>query len=239
MIYTVTLNPAIDYVVHPASFSEGETNRSLHEEIYVGGKGINVSLVLKELGLKSKNLGFVAGFTGAAIEEKVLKAGLTANFVKLKDGFSRINVKIKSGHESEINCRGPEISAEETEEFYKTLDEIKEGDILVLAGSVPPSMPSDIYGRILSRLSGKKIKTVVDAGGDTLLKTLGYSPFLIKPNERELEETFGVKLHSEEEIIAYAKKLRDMGRGQRARFPRRERRDTFRRGGKNTRCGRM
>lgn len=211
MIYTVTLNPAIDYVVHPAFFEEGETNRSLREEIYVGGKGINVSLVLKEFGLESKVLGFSAGFTGALIEEEVLKSGLKANFVRIREGFSRINIKIKSGRESEINCRGPKISAEDTEKFYKTLDEIKDGDMLVLAGSVPPSMRPDIYERILMRLSGKKIKTVVDAGGDVLLKTLKYSPFLIKPNERELEDAFKVKLHSEEEIIYYAKKLQNMG----------------------------
>lgn len=211
MIYTVTLNPAIDYVVHPVLFSLGATNRSLKEEIYVGGKGINVSLVLKELGVESRILGFTAGFTGAVIEEEISKSGLKSNFVRLKNGFSRINVKIKSENESEINGCGPKISEEEENEFLKTFDDVKDGDTLILSGSVPPSASSNIYEKILRSISERQIKLVVDASGKTLLDTLKYSPFLIKPNESEIEETFGVKLRSENDIISYAEKLKNMG----------------------------
>lgn len=211
MIYTVTFNPAIDYVVHTDKIQVGKVNRSQSEEIYFGGKGINVSMVLGELGVRSRALGFVAGFTGNAIEEGVKKSGVDTDFIHLKNGFSRINVKINSQEETEINGHGPEISDSEISLLYKKLDSLKDGDTLVLAGSIPDSLPSDIYEKILDYISGKKVKTVVDATGDLLLNVLKYKPFLIKPNNHELEEIFGIKPESNEQIIEYARKLKDMG----------------------------
>ena len=151
MVYTVTFNPAVDYIVHTKQLIAGATNRSDSEEIYFGGKGINVSIVLSELGVKSKALGFVAGFTGEAIENGVAEKGIDADFVHLNEGFSRINVKIKSGEETELNGQGPKITDEAIRELYAKLDEIQDGDTLVLAGSIPSSLPADIYERILER----------------------------------------------------------------------------------------
>ena len=211
MVYTVTFNPAVDYIVHTKELKAGATNRSDSEEIYFGGKGINVSIVLSELGVKSKALGFVAGFTGAAIENGVSEKGIDAEFVHLAEGFSRINVKIKSGEETELNGQGPKIPDEAVEQLFTKLDELKDGDTLVLAGSIPSSLPSDIYERILARLDGKDIRTVVDATKDLLVKVLKYRPFLIKPNNFELGEIFGVELHTTGEIVEYARKLHEMG----------------------------
>lgn len=211
MVYTVTFNPAIDYVVHSDAIEIGAVNRTSYEEIYFGGKGINVSIVLNELGVKSKALGFIAGFTGEAIENGLAKDGIETDFVKLDNGFSRINVKIKSGAETEINGQGPKISTDALNELFKKLDEINDGDTLILAGSIPSSLPADIYERILERLSGRKIKAVVDATKDLLKNVLKYRPFLIKPNNFELGEMFGVTLKTTDEIIEYAKKLKDMG----------------------------
>ncbi len=211
MVYTVTFNPAIDYVVHTDKLAIGMTNRSKSEQMYVGGKGINVSMVLAELGIRSKALGFVAGFTGRAIEDGAKEKGVETDFVHLESGCSRINVKIKSGEETELNGQGPKIPDMAIEELYGKLDKLENGDVLVLAGSIPDTLPSDIYEKILARLSDRKIKTVVDATKDLLLNVLKYKPFLIKPNNHELEEMFGVKLKTEEEIISYAKKLRKTG----------------------------
>lgn len=211
MVYTVTFNPAVDYIVHTKELRAGATNRSDSEEIYFGGKGINVSIVLSELGVKSKALGFVAGFTGAAIERGVSEKGIDADFVHLSGGFSRINVKIKSGEETELNGQGPKIPDEAVQQLFAKLDELQDGDTLVLAGSIPSSLPSDIYERILARLSGRKIRTVVDATKDLLVKVLKYQPFLIKPNNFELGEIFGVELHTTDEIVKYAEKLHEMG----------------------------
>lgn len=211
MVYTVTFNPAVDYIVHTKQLIAGATNRSDSEEIYFGGKGINVSIVLSELGVKSKALGFVAGFTGEAIEKGVAEKGIDADFVHLNEGFSRINVKIKSGEETELNGQGPKITDEAIRELYAKLDEIQDGDTLVLAGSIPSSLPADIYERILERLSGKKIRAVVDATKDLLLNVLKYRPFLIKPNNFELGEIFGVEMKSTEDIVKYAGKLKEMG----------------------------
>lgn len=211
MVYTVTFNPAVDYIVHTKQLIAGATNRSDSEEIYFGGKGINVSIVLSELGVKSKALGFVAGFTGEAIEKGVAEKGIDADFVHLNEGFSRINVKIKSGEETELNGQGPKITDEAIRELYAKLDEIQDGDTLVLAGSIPSSLPADIYERILERLSGKKIRAVVDATKDLLLNVLKYRPFLIKPNNFELGEIFGVEMKSAEDIVKYAGKLKEMG----------------------------
>lgn len=211
MVYTVTFNPAIDYVVHTGEMKLGATNRSEREEMYFGGKGINVSIVLRELGIQSKALGFTAGFTGEAIEKGLADMGIDTDFVRLNSGNSRINVKIKSAEETEINGQGPDIDDKAIAELFEKLDRLSDGDTLILAGSIPSSLPSDIYQRILERLSGKKIKAVVDATKDLLLNVLKYKPFLIKPNNHELSEMFGVTLNSDEEIEKYARKLQEMG----------------------------
>ena len=211
MIYTVTFNPAIDYIVHTGTMQVGQVNRSQGEELYFGGKGINVSFVLHELGLPSKALGFVAGFTGAAIEAGIQEQGIATDFVHLDSGFSRINVKIKSGEETELNGQGPNISEAAVAELFEKLNQLQDGDVLILAGSIPNTMLADSYEKILAHLSDKKIKVVVDATKDLLLKVLPYHPFLIKPNNHELGELFGVTLHSIEEIATYAKKLQEMG----------------------------
>lgn len=211
MIYTVTFNPAIDYVVHTGKMEVGSVNRSESEEKYFGGKGINVSFVLSELGIRSIALGFVAGFTGEAIEKGVAAKGVETDFVHLENGFSRINVKIKSDNETELNGQGPKISQAALDSLFNKLDKLRDGDTLVLAGSVPNTLPSDIYEKILEFLSDRKIKTVVDAANDLLKNALKYRPFLIKPNNHELGEMFGVKLNSRSEIAEYAAKLKEMG----------------------------
>lgn len=211
MIYTITFNPALDYIVKMEEFNLGHVNRSNNEFVYAGGKGINVSIVLNNLEVKSKALGFIAGFTGEEIERRVRDFGCDTEFIKLKEGMSRINVKIKADVESEINGGGPDISSEALEELYKKLDTLTAGDILVLAGSIPKTMPTDVYERIMERLQEKDVKFIVDTTGESLLKVLKYNPFLIKPNHHELGELFGVKLNNKEEVIEYAKKLKDMG----------------------------
>jgi 1-phosphofructokinase len=189
----------------------GQVNRSNAEEMYFGGKGINVSIVLKELGIESKALGFVAGFTGEAIEKGVSQMGVHTDFVKLEKGNSRINVKIKSAEETELNGQGPDIDDEAIAKLFEKLDKLTDGDTIILAGSIPNSLPSDIYERIIERLSDRKIKVVVDATKDLLMNVLKYKPFLIKPNNHELGEMFGVVLKTNDEIAEYAKKLQDMG----------------------------
>ena len=211
MVYTVTFNPAIDYVVHTEEMKLGATNRSEREEMYFGGKGINVSIVLRELGIDSKALGFTAGFTGEAIEKGLADVGIDTDFVRLETGNSRINVKIKASEETELNGQGPDIDDKAISALFEKLDGLSDGDTLVLAGSIPSSLPSDIYERILERLSGRNIRAVVDATKDLLLNVLKYKPFLIKPNNHELGEMFGVTLNSDEEIETYARKLQEMG----------------------------
>lgn len=211
MVYTVTFNPAIDYVVHTGEMKLGATNRSEKEEMYFGGKGINVSIVLRELGIGSKALGFTAGFTGEAIEKGLSEMGIDADFVRLKNGNSRINVKIKSTEETELNGQGPDIDEAAINALFAKLDKLSDGDTLILAGSIPSSLPSDIYEKILGRLSGRNIKTVVDATKDLLLNVLKYKPFLVKPNNHELGEMFGTELKTDEEIEKYARKLQEMG----------------------------
>ena len=189
----------------------GATNRSEREEMYFGGKGINVSIVLRELGIKSKALGFTAGFTGEAIEKGLADMGIDTDFVRLEAGNSRINVKIKASEETELNGQGPDIDDKAISALFEKLDRLSDGDTLILAGSIPSSLPSDIYERILERLSGKNIRAVVDATKELLLNVLKYKPFLIKPNNHELGEMFGVTLKTDEEIEAYARKLQEMG----------------------------
>lgn len=211
MIYTVTANPAIDYVMHLSRLTAGSVNRSAGESLHFGGKGINVSIVLAELGIPSRALGFVGGFTGQAIERGLQDMGIETDFVHLSKGISRINVKLKSGAETEINGKGPEIPADALEAFLHQLDALTSGDLLVLAGSIPGSLPRGFYRQILERIEGRGVRTVVDAEGELLLETLAFQPFLIKPNEQELGAMFGVELHDEEEIALYAQKLRDRG----------------------------
>ena len=211
MIYTITFNPALDYIVRVNDLKLGEVNRTDFEEVYAGGKGINVSIVLNNLGIDNMALGYIAGFTGDEIERRVRDFGCKTDFIKLESGMSRINIKLKSEEESEINGQGPEINNNNLTKLYEKLDSIKEGDILVLAGSIPNTLPKNIYEEIMERLSGKGIKFVVDATGDLLLRVIKYKPFLIKPNHHELGELFNTKLNNEEEIIEHAKKLKDMG----------------------------
>lgn len=211
MIYTVTFNPSLDYIVRMEHFRLGEINRVNYEQILAGGKGINVSIVLKNLGHESTALGFVAGFTGETIERMLAHQGVTHDFVQLQEGFSRINVKAKAESETEINGQGPDISPEKQEELFKKLEALGEGDTLVLAGSIPKTLPDDIYERIMQRLSGRGIRIVVDAEKKLLLNVLKYHPFLIKPNNHELGDMFGVTLTTDEEILAHARKLQEAG----------------------------
>lgn len=212
MIYTVTFNPAIDYVVHTDDMQVGAVNRSRQEEVYFGGKGINVSVVLHELGLASKALGFVAGFTGEAIEQGLRADGIETDFIHLEKGFSRINVKIKSSEETELNGQGPEIPEDKLRQLFDQLEQVQDGDTIILAGSIPTSLPADVYEQILRHLSGKQVRAVVDATRDLLVNVLKYKPFLIKPNNFELGEIFGVPLKDDvDEIVRYAGKLQEMG----------------------------
>lgn len=211
MIYTLTFNPAIDYVVNTPTFSRGTLSRSLGESFHIGGKGINVSLVLKNLEIESTALGFVCGFTGEVIKNTLKDLEIPHDFVELSDGFSRINVKIKSAAETEINGLGPHISDEDMGMLYKKLDRLQNGDTLVLAGSVPSSLPSTIYCDILERLLDKDLRIVVDATNELLTGILKFQPFLIKPNHFELSEIFGKKLTDDEEIAECAKNLKSRG----------------------------
>ncbi|MFR9181681.1 MAG: 1-phosphofructokinase [Dorea sp.] len=211
MIYTVTFNPSLDYVIQVDKLVPGEINRTTHEAVYPGGKGNNVSVILSNLGHSSKALGFTAGFTGEALENMLKEFGCDTAFIRLPEGSTRINVKINAGEETEINGQGPVITEEAQQALFEQLDALKEEDILVLAGSIPNTLPSDIYERILEHLQGRGIHFVVDATKDLLLKVLKYHPFLIKPNNHELGEMFGVTLKTRDEIVAYAKKLQEMG----------------------------
>lgn len=211
MIYTVTLNPAIDYIMRMDELHMGITNRSNSEEYYCGGKGINVSLVLAELDIPSTALGFIAGFVGDAIDKWVANTYVTTDFIRLKSGISRINVKIKAGEETEINGQGPDIAEDELEALMMKVDHIQDGDTLVLAGSIPNTLPDDTYERMLERISEKDVRIVVDATKQLLVNSLKYKPFLIKPNKQELSEIFDVDVQTKEDIITYAKKLQDMG----------------------------
>lgn len=213
MIYTVTFNPAIDYVIHTDEIKTGTVNRTTSEAYFIGGKGINVSFILSELGIKSSALGFIAGFTGDAIEKGVREKGIDADFIRLDNGFSRINVKVKSSEETEINGQGPVITEEAVEGLFRKLDTMNDGDTIVLAGSIPKTMSPGIYEKILARLDGRGIRAVVDASGKLLLNVLKYKPFLIKPNNHELGEMFGTEINNTSDIEKYALKLREMGAG--------------------------
>lgn len=211
MIYTLTLNPALDYAVYVSDFTEGKTNRSEREQLDFGGKGINVSYVLNELGVPTTALGFIAGFTGKALRNALEATGVACDFVELPQGLTRINVKIKGGRESEINAQGPAIDEASLEALYARLDALTAGDTLLLAGSVPKTLPRDIYEQILARLCGKDIRFAVDAEGELLLNTLKYRPFVIKPNRDELCGLAGRDLKNEDELIEAAKRLQAAG----------------------------
>lgn len=211
MIYTVTFNPSLDYIVGVNDFQLGMTNRTCSEQMFAGGKGINVSIVLKNLDIDSTALGFIAGFTGEEIRDQLEDMGICSDFIKLDQGLSRINVKLKSIDGTEINGAGPVIDRQALDRLFEKLDTLQEGDTLILAGSIPASMPDSIYSDIMKRLYGKGITFVVDATKDLLMNVLKYHPFLIKPNNHELGEIFGVKITERSEAAPYAKKLQEMG----------------------------
>ena len=211
MINTITLNPSLDYIVKVDSFKVDSLNRIEEERICAGGKGINVSIVLKNLGVENTALGYVAGFTGDEILRQIESYGVNCDFVKLKKGFSRINVKLKSDGETEINGAGPEITEEDLKILYDKLSYLTKDDYLILSGSIPGSVPDNIYENIMNSLLDTGVEFIVDATRDLLLKVLKYKPFLIKPNHHELAEMFNVELKNDEDIIEYGKKLQEMG----------------------------
>ncbi len=211
MIYTVTLNPAIDYTVRASDFRLGSINRPEAVSLRIGGKGINVSLVLAALGVPSVATGFAAGFTGDAIERGVREAGVEADFVRLDSGFSRINLKLCTDVETELNGPGPAVPGEQAAALLEKLDRLQDGDTLVLAGSIPPTLPTDLYAQILERLVGRAIRVAVDTTGAALWAVLPYRPFVIKPNRRELEELFGETPDTREELIHAARRLQAAG----------------------------
>lgn len=211
MIYTVTLNPSLDYIAECKDFTLGATNRTSSEIIYPGGKGINVSIVLSNLGDRTTALGFLAGFTGEHIDSLIKDMGISSRMIRLDEGMSRINLKLKSKEETELNGMGPNINIIDIARLYQKLESITEDDILVLAGSIPPSVSEGLYSDIMERLKEKKIKIVVDATKDLLMNVLDKKPFLIKPNIHELGELFNVKLDSADETLPYALKLKEMG----------------------------
>lgn len=212
MIYTLTLNPALDYVLRLPALQTGQTNRAQSADLQIGGKGINVSLVLRELGEPSVALGFLAGFTGEALEAEIIRRGITPAFIRLPEGLTRINVKLGTDHtETEINAPGPEIPAEAMEALWARLDRLTEGDVLVLAGSIPPTLPSDFYGRVAERLTTRGVSVVADAEGAALAAVLPHRPFLVKPNRAELEGWMGRPLPTESDLCAAAEALQQAG----------------------------
>lgn len=211
MIYTVTFNPSIDYIVSMENFSLGKTNRTTEEKMFPGGKGINVSTVLTNLGVANIALGFIAGFTGSEIKRLSLERGILCDFVTLPEGNNRINIKLKDYDGTEINGSGPDISSAKLNELLEQLHRLKTGDTLVLAGSIPSSVPSNIYQIILEELKDNNINIVIDATKELLLGSLHFRPFLIKPNCHELEEAFDITIENKEDAIRYARHLQRLG----------------------------
>lgn len=211
MIYTLTINPSLDYNVDIKNFSLGKVNRLSSQKIIAGGKGINVSVVLKNLGVENLALGFTAGFTGEKIESLLLEKNIRTDFIRLEKGDSRINVKIHADLETEINAAGPEIKKSDVERLFKKLDRLSPGDFLVLAGSVPQNLGKTFYGDIMERLSSKKINFVVDAENELLLNALKWKPFLIKPNNFELSQIFKTEITDKESVVQKARELQKMG----------------------------
>lgn len=211
MIYTVTFNPSLDYIVSVENFRLGLTNRTDSELLLPGGKGINVSIVLMNLGIPSTALGFVAGFTGDEVVRRLTEMGVESGFIGIEEGFTRINLKLQSIDGTEINGQGPKISGEKVQMLMEQLGRLEEDDVLFLSGSIPASMPDDAYQKIMERLDNRNVRIVVDATKDLLLNVLPYRPFLIKPNNHELSEIFDVELTARSEVIPYARKLQDRG----------------------------
>lgn len=211
MIYTLTFNPSLDYIVRVKDFEAGKLNRVSYEKILPGGKGVNVSTVLGNLGHPNTALGFTAGFTGEALKAMLKEKKVVSDFIDIDEGMTRINVKMKSQTETEINGQGPKISDEHLEALYQRLDGLEAGDYLVISGSIPSSMPSDMYERIMQRLQGRGINIIVDASQQLLVKVLKYHPFLIKPNHHELNEIFDAEVTGREDVRPYAEKLQQMG----------------------------
>lgn len=210
MIYTVTFNPSLDYILSVEDFTLGMTNRTSSELILLGGKGVNVSIVLGNLGWESTALGFAAGFIGEEIIRRLEEMGVKNGFIRIKEGISRINLKLKSIDGTEINGQGPVIGGDKVEELMGQLDRMEEGDVLFLSGSIPASMSDDMYRKIMERFDGKGVRIIVDATKDLLMNVLPYHPFLIKPNNHELGEIFGVTLKKRSEVVPYGKKLHAM-----------------------------
>lgn len=211
MIYTLTFNPSLDYIVTVPEFTCGIVNRTTEEIIFPGGKGINVSMVLKNLGFENTALGFLAGFTGDKLKTLLEEKGVHAEFIEVETGMTRINVKLRSNQETEINGQGPAIEDADIRKLYERLDQLTEGDILIMAGSIPDIMPGTMYMDIMQHLKEKNLKIVVDATKDLLVNVLQYHPFLIKPNNHELEEIFRVTIKDKAEVITYARKLQEKG----------------------------
>ncbi|MCD7839079.1 MAG: 1-phosphofructokinase [Erysipelotrichaceae bacterium] len=211
MIYTITFNPSLDYIMHVDNFEYGETNRSSNEEMFPGGKGFNVSTILQRLGYDNTALGFKAGFSGDEIVRMLEERGFILDLVSLDNGFSRINVKMKGTKETEVNGNGPDIPEDKLALLMNKIDQISDGDTLIMAGSIPSTLPNDIYEQIMIRLQNKDVRIIVDATNELLLKVLPYHPFLIKPNHRELEEIFNASINNQKDLIDYASKLQDMG----------------------------
>lgn len=211
MICTVTFNPSLDYIVRVDDMRLGVINRTSYEQVLPGGKGINVSIVLGNLGHESRALGFLAGFTGAEIARRVREAGVSADFIEVAEGMSRINAKIKSNEETELNGQGPLITEADIEQLYSRLDVLSQDDTLVISGSVPSTLPGDMYERIMERLDGRGVRIVVDAERELLTRVLPYRPFLVKPNNIELGDIYGVKLETRADVIPYAKRMQQAG----------------------------
>lgn len=211
MIYTVTFNPSLDYIVSVPDFQTGLTNRTESELLLPGGKGINVSTVLRNLGIENTALGFVAGFTGDEIVRRLEALGVRNGFIRIEEGFTRINLKLKSIDGTEINGQGPQIGRDKAELLMRQLETLGKGDVLFLSGSIPASMPDDTYRNIMDRLDGRGVQIVVDATQSLLLNVLEYRPFLIKPNNHELGEIFGVSLKTRKDVIPYGRKLQEAG----------------------------
>ena len=211
MICTVTFNPSLDYIVRVDDMRLGVINRTTYEQVLPGGKGINVSIVLGNLGHESRALGFLAGFTGAEIARRVREAGVSADFIEVAEGMSRINAKIKSNEETELNGQGPLITETDIEQLYARLDVLSQDDTLVISGSVPATLPGDMYERIMERLDGRGVRIVVDAERELLTRVLPYRPFLVKPNNIELGDIYGVKLETRADVIPYARRMQQAG----------------------------
>ena len=211
MIYTVTFNPSLDYIVSVEDFRLSLTNRTDSELLLPGGKGINVSIVLGNLGIPSTALGFIAGFTGDEVARRLKLLGVKNGFIRIEEGFTRINLKLKSIDGTEINGQGPAISKEKLEKLMEQLDGLEQGDILFLSGSIPASVPDDVYQKVMERLYGRGVQIVVDATKDLLVNVLSYHPFLIKPNNHELGEIFGTEIRTRAEAVPYARKLKERG----------------------------